>query len=391
MAGIVGVTVYSLVPRPVEVEVARVSRGPLRVTVDEDGQTRIKERYIVSAPLAGRLGRIGLHPGDAVEAGKTVLATVQAADPTLLDARAVAESEARVKATSAAVDRASAELEKAQAEHRYAAGELGRVSRLYETRAATRNELDAAELKERATAENLRAARFAVQVARYELEQARAALLHGQPEANSAAGTAHPAPFSVPAPITGRVLRVMQESSAVVTPGTPLLEVGDPADLEVEVDVLSRDAVRIRPGAKVFLEEWGGGQSLAGRVRVVEPAAFTKVSALGVEEQRVWVIADFADPPAQRPSLGDRYRVDARVVVWEGQSVLKVPVGALFRRGDAWAVFCVVKGRAALRSVTVGQRNDSEAEVVEGLREGDAVVLYPSDRVADGVAVAGRG
>ena len=388
--GLAGMLAYALAPRPVAADLARVERGPMRVTVDEDGLTRVKERYVVSAPLGGRLARTELHSGDAVVAGNTVLASIEPAEPTLLDARSVAETEARVKAAEAAVERAAANLEKAEAARQYAAAELRRVRQTYEGRSASQQELDDAELKDRAAGEEFKAAQFGQRVSQFEAEQARAALLYGGRVGPRVTPPRESAPFKIISPVSGQVLRVIQESSAVVTAGTPLLEVGDPADLEVEVDVLSRDAVRVRPGAKVFLEEWGGPAPLPGRVRVVEPAAFTKVSALGVEEQRVWVIADIVEPPEQRTALGDRYRVEAKIVVWEGQSVLKVPVGALFRHGDGWAVFRVDRGRAFLRHVRVGQRNASEAEVLEGLSEGDHTLLYPSDRITEGVRVSAR-
>jgi HlyD family secretion protein len=236
--------------------------------------------------------------------------------------------------------------------------------------------------------EEERSAQFAVQVAEYEVEQARAALLQVQPPPPGS--SARVTRFEVRSPIDGRVLHVFQESEAVVPAGTRLLELGEPADLEVEIDVLSRDAVRIAPSAKVLLEHWGGDAPLVARVRLIEPAAFLKVSALGIEEQRVYVIADLVDPPAKRARLGDAYRVEARIVLWESDDVLKVPAGALFRRGDGWAVFAVVDGRAELRPVQVGHNNGLEAEVLGGLAEGAAVVLHPSDRIQDGVAVAPR-
>jgi HlyD family secretion protein len=381
--------VWAFVPRPVAVDVASVTRGPMAVTVDEDGRTRIKERYVVSAPLAGRLLRIELHPGDPVDAGKTVIAAIEPPDPSLLDVRARAEAEARLGAARTAVDQAGPTLERARTNHRFAASELLRIRKAFEQGAATRAEFDAAEQKERTTHEDLRGAEFALRIAEFERNLAQAALTHADPAAGGDGG-ARPLRFEIRSPISGRVLRRFQESATVVSPGSQLVEVGDPADLEVEVDVLSRDAVRIKAGDRVLLDDWGGGAPLTARVRLVEPAAFTKVSSLGVEEQRVYVVADFVDPPESRPTLGDAYRVDARIVVWESDDVLRVPAGAVLRHGEAWAVFALVGGRVALRPVTLGQRNAAEAEVINGLAAGDLVVLYPSDRIRDGIRAVPR-
>ena len=328
---VVGVVIYAFMPKPVPVDLATVERGPLRVTVDEDGKTRIRERYIVSAPLSGRLQRITLHPGDAVEAGKTVVATIEPADPLLLDVRARTEAASRVKAAEATLKRTTPMLESALAELQLAQSELQRIQRLAEIKAATKKELDDAILIERVRTQEHKAASFAQDIAQYELEMARAALIRTQPPKS---GQENGWRFEIPAPCDGQVLRVFHEDSAVVSTATPLLEIGDPTDLEMEIDVLSSDAVAIKPGADVWIEHWGGPQPLRGYVRLVEPAAFTKVSALGVEEQRVNVIADFADPPENRVALGDRYRVEARIVTWEHPDVLKVPTAALFRHAE---------------------------------------------------------
>ena len=383
MAALVG---WAFVPRPVPVDVGTVTRGSMIVTVEEDGRTRIKERYVVSAPLAGRLLRIELHPGDHVEAGKTVIAAIEPSDPSLLDARARAEAEARLGAAKAALDQAGPNLERARTAHSFAASELRRVSKAFENRAATRAELDAVDQKERSTHEEMRAAQFALRIAEFERNLAQAALSHG----GEGGGTGGRLRFEITSPITGRVLRRFQESATVVSPGSQLVEMGDPADLEVEIDVLSRDAVRINPGNRVLLEDWGGGAPLTARVRLVEPAAFTKVSSLGVEEQRVYVVADFVDPPEKRTTLGDAYRVEAKIIVWESDRVLKVPAGALLRLGDEWAVFTLARGRVEVRPVTLGRRNATEAEVVTGLAAGDTVVQYPSDRIRAGIRAEPR-
>jgi HlyD family secretion protein len=308
-------------------------------------------------------------------------------DPELLDQRTRAQAEARVKAAETAREQAVPLLERARTTHEFAQTELERARNLYQNQTISHQEMDNAEQKERTTAAELKSAQFAVQIAEFELELAKAALLRTDPSAAQNSDAWH---FPILSPINGRVLRVFQESSAVVPAGARLLELGDPEDIEVEIDVLSADAVKIKPGAKAFLEHWGGDAPLLGRVRLVEPGGFLKVSALGVEEQRVNVIIDFTEPKEVRASLGDAYRVEARIVVWERDDVLKVPAGALFRAGEDWAVFVVDGGRAKVQRVLAGQRNDLEAEITEGVAPGTRVIVHPSDRVREGVAVKPR-
>lgn len=377
---LVGAIVYAFLPKPVPIEVARVTRGPLQVTVNHEGRTRIKERYVVSAPLSGRLSRVELHPGDPIKAKETLLTAIQPADPALLDPRARAEAEARVNAADATKNRAIPNLNRARAADELARTELERAQKLSAAGAMSYQELDNAELKARAAAEELKAAEFAVQIATFELEQAQAVLSGGNPGAVATR-------FEVRSPVNGLLLRVFQESESFVQPGTRLLEIGDPHDLEMEIDVLSTDAVKIRPGDKVLVEHWGGDAPLLGRVRLIEPSAFLKISALGVEEQRVNVIADFIDPPEKRATLGDAYRIEARIVVSEADNVLKVPVGALFRRGEEWAIFVSERGRARLRPVKIGRRNDLEAEVLSGLEENENLITHPNDKLRDGAKI----
>lgn len=393
---------YSFVPEPKEVDLATVDRGTVRVTVDEDGKTRIREKYIVSTPLAGRLLRINMDPGDPVVAGATLLATIEPRDPELLDARAVAQAEARVRVAESAVKKTEPMLEQARIEQGNAETQLARI------RSAELSFSDAdienAEARYLAASEELRSTKYAQEIAKFELQQAEAALLRSLPRAEAGDSTGLPNGdgasrdasgangwnFTILAPITGRVLRVFQESSAVVTAGMSLLELGDPNDLEIEIDVLSSDAVKIEPRAPVMLEHWGGELVLQGRVRLVEPSGFTKISTLGVEEQRVNVIVDLVDPIQNRRALGDGFRVEARIVVAEARDVLKVPASSLFRPPTGWAVFKLVGGRAVETKVEVGRQNGLEAEITAGLEEGDQVVVHPSDQIVDGVAVSER-
>jgi HlyD family secretion protein len=386
-AGMIGLLVYAFRSPPVDVDVAVVTRGPLRVSIDREGKTRIRERFVVSSPLAGHLQRIRLRAGDTVTANYTDLASIEPADPAFLDARAKSEAEARVRATDAARQRADAALARARQTHAFARAKVERLRLLRGTAAASEDEFDAADNREREAAEDVRGAQFATRVSTFEYELAKAALIRIQPKAGETADTER---FVIKAPVDGRVLRVFQESAAVVPAGTKLIELGDPTDLEMEIDVLSADAVKIPLGAKVIVEHWGGSAALLGRVRIVEPSAFLKVSALGVEEQRVNVIADFVDPPDRRPTLGDAYRVEASVVIWESDGVLKAPAGALFRRGNEWAAFAVRDGRARIAVVDIGHSNGLETEILGGVSEGDSIILHPSDRVVDGVRITPR-
>jgi HlyD family secretion protein len=384
---VAGGLAYSFWPRPIEVDVAQASRGPLRVTVDEDGKTRIKDRYTVSAPLGGRLQRISLRTGDPVTAGKTMLAAIEPGDPALLDERGRAEAEARVKAAEATRKQAVPKLERARIAYDLSVRELQRIRHMVIGRETTVQEHESAEHKERMALEEMKTAQFALQIADFELDLARAALTSTRPRSP---GDPDSWRFEVRAPVSGRVLRVFQESCVIVTPGQQLLEVGDPSDLEVEVDVLSSDAVKIPPDARVILEHWGGEQPLLGQVRLVEPSGFMKRSALGVEEQRVNVIIDFLDLPEKRRRLGDAYRVEARIVIWSADKVLKVPSGSLFRRGDEWAVFSIEDGRAQLRRIQVGRSNGLETEITSGLEAGATVVLHPGDKIQRGSRVLPR-
>lgn len=390
---------YGLMPVPLEVDMAEAQIGSIQVTVDQDGKTRIQERYIVSTPLAGRLLRIELDPGDEIEAGKTLLATVEPRNPELLDARTVAQAEARVKAAEAALERMEPTIDELEAAQEFAEAELQRVrqARLANPASVSESEVQSKLLDYRSRTAMLRSARHNQDIARFELEQARAALLRSRPQEELEAAGIHTENalengwnFTIRSPIDGRVLRVFQESSGVVAAGTSLLELGDPNDLEVEIDVLSRDAVKVKPGHTVLLEHWGGDRTLHGRVRLVEPSAFTKISTLGVEEQRVNVIVDLLDPLEERQALGDGFRVEARIIVAQASEVLKIPTSALFRVDDDWAAFKVVEGVAQLTRVQVGMNNGLEAEIKEGLAPGDLVVVHPGDNVLDGTLVEQR-
>ncbi len=417
----------ALYPRAEPVDVARIGRGPLQVTLEEEGKTRVRHRYVVSAPVAGRVLRIELEPGDRVEAGKTVLAAFAPAEPPLLDARSRREAAARVRAARAAVEQARSDEQRVQSQLALAEKDLGRTRELLAAGAVPEQSLDQAETQVRTLGESAAAAEAGVDGARHELELAQAALDVGSGTSDAGKATE----IVLHSPVDGVVLQRLHESSAVVGAGEPLLEVADPDELEIVADYLSTDAVRIRPGDPARVERWGGEGTLEARVRRVEPYGFTKVSALGVEEQRVNVVLDFADPHEAWSALGDGYRVETRVVVWQSGEVLKTPVSALFRppgsaaaakgapgreigraagaeeaRGlgegrddgtmdggtttEGWAVFVVRDGRAAETAVRIGHRSELEAEVLAGLETGEEVIVHPSEGVEDGSRVEAR-
>ncbi len=371
LLGLIGAGLW---PKPVPVETAQATLGTLRATVNEEGKTRIRQRYLVCAPVTGQLRRIPFKAGAEVKAGETILAIIDPVSPTLLDARTRTAAEARR-------DSAAANVEKNRATHTFALSELRRFEKLYADNTVSVQELETARVREASAAKELTAAESALRQAEAELAQFNV----GAGASGSTNGLCPPE--QIRAPATGRVLKVFEENARVVAAGTPLVEVGDPADLEVVVEVLSRDGAAIPADAKVEFDQWGGAEPLLGRVRLVEPAAFTKISALGVEEQRVNVIADLVTPPDQRRNVGDNFRVDARIIVWEAQDTLKVPVGALFRQGDQWAAFAVVDGRARLRLIKAGRSSGTETQVLDGLKRGDQVILYPGSRVQEGQRV----
>ena len=375
-------------PQPVPVDLAAVDLGPMTVTVGDDGITRVREVFLISAPLPGRLLRIDGEVGDAVTAGDTVLGRILPTDPAFLDPRRRSEQEAAVRAAEAAMGLEEAEVERLAAELEYAEAEHRRALALFERDTVAESYLERRRLEERSAAAALSTAQARLRVRQSELEAAQAALM--EPSSDSRLAGAHDAAsYPVVAPIAGRILQVLQESESVVAAGTPLVEIGDPRDLEVVVDLLSEDAVQVVAGADAYIEQWGGAP-LSGRVRRVEPFGFTKVSALGIEEQRVNVIIDFVDPPEAWATLGHGYRVDVRIVLWQSDSVLRVPVGALFRHQGDWAVFIANQDHARLRNIQIGHMNDEHAEIVGGLEDGNRVVLHPSDRIHDGVGITPR-
>lgn len=363
--------VLGLRPQPAVVETARVTVGPLRASVSEEGKTRIRDRYVVSAPVTGQLRRIPFKPGAEIHANDTLVAVIDPLPASPLDARHRALAEARLDSSRRALDAS-------RTAHELARRELSRIEQMFAANTVSPQELESAKLRETAAARDQIAAEGAVR-------QAEAELAEFAPAESRTQNT-----VAVRAPVSGRVLRVFQESARAVSSGTPLLEIGDPTNLEVVVEMLSRDGAAIPAGALVELDQWGGAQPLQGRVRLIEPAAFTKISALGVEEQRVNVVVDITTPLAERESLGDNFRVEARVIMWEDADALKVPSAGVFRRSTGWAAYVVRHGRAELIPVQIGRSSGVEMQVLDGLSAGDEVILYPGDRISAGQRVQPR-
>ena len=376
---------WSFVPAAVPVDVTEVTRGPMQVRISGEGQTRVKDIYSLSAPAAGRLLRVEAEAGDKVVAGQTRLAVIEPADPSILDSRSRAEARFTVQAAQDALTLAVAEADRAAAELAFARTELERAKTLRQNETISQRALDVAQLEVAKREAALKIAESTAKVRQHELETARARLL--TPVGNADDGEACCVP--VTSPVDGQVLRVLLESAGVVQAGTPLIEVGDPRQLEVVVDLLTADAARIAVGADAIISKWGGAD-LAGRVRRIEPFGYTKVSVLGIEEQRVDVVVDFADIGALPSALGHGFRVEVGVLEWSAEAVLKAPMSALFRSADGWAVFVLDAGHVRLTPVSGGHMNCHEVEILSGLAEGVRVVEHPGERILDGVSVVVR-
>lgn len=376
--GVAFVIRLAMQPTPTNVESGTVTRGAMRVTIDAEGKTRVHDRFVVAAPIAGKISRITLHRGDWVEAG-TVVANVAPPPLAPLDPRQLAEVRARVATAEELRHEANAIVEHARADCDQTRREFDRAEKLVETGDIPKQEFERLRTAEKTCLQQLEAAKFKARAAASEVEVAKAALI----AVERAGQSGNAITVAVRAPVRGRVLRVFEESERVVTPGTPLLEISNQS-LEIVVDVLSTDAVKIKPGAAAFIEGWGGDHAIRARVRMIEPSGFTKLSALGIEEQRVNVIADFVDSFS---TLGDGYRVEAKLVIWESENVLKVPASGLFRQGNNWSVFVIENGQAKLRTVEIGHRNAFDAEVQKGLQENETVIIHPASEINDGLLV----
>jgi HlyD family secretion protein len=371
---VVGGLVLAFRPKPVPVQVATATLGPLRQTVEEEGKTRMHDHFVLAASVAGKLRRIELHAGDSVRAGQLITWI----DPTPIEPRQTAVLEARLASAQATQRQAEADVGATQAENNQAATDLERTRKLFGQGVTSREAYDKAVNRSAAAGKQLDSAKSRVESAIFQVREAEAAL-------TTQAGVQASSPVAIRSPIAGRVLKLVEQSERVVTQGTPIIDIGHTPRLEVVADFLTQDAVKINPSMDAIIDDWGGDKPLRARVRLVEPGAFTKVSALGVEEQRVNVVLDFVDSPEK---LADAYRVEAQVVIWQSNNLLKVPSSALSRVGQEWIVFRVQNGRARRTVLQLGHRGASETEVLEGMKAGDIVIIHPSTEIDDGVRVA---
>lgn len=378
-------------PQPLMVDMGEVTRGTLRLTIDEEGRTRVRDAYVVSSPVAGQLQRVSVQPGDPVVRGETVVALMRPTNPAALDVRNREQAIAAVNAAEAALRVGRADLNAAMANRDLAEAELARTEQLVDRGISTGAALDRARQAARVAQANVDTAEAAISMREAEIANAQAQLIGFDDPglATAVGGGSDDIPLYAPA--DGRILRVIQQSETTLPAGAPIMEIGNiDNDLEVVVDLLSTDAVRVSVGDPVIIADWGGPADLAGEVIRVDPFGITQFSALGVEEQRVNAVIAFTDPTDHYTGLGHGFRVETRIVVWQAEETLIVPASALFRSRDAWAVFVVVEGVAELRNVEIGPNNGVAAQVTGGLSEGDRVVLYPSSGLSDGMRVAAR-
>ncbi len=378
LVGVIALFAYSFRPTPLTVETAPVERGLLRTTVDAEGKTRVRDRFVVASPIAGRLMRISLNRGDQVRRDE-VVARIEPLPLAPLDPRQLAEARARVITSEQMKHEAETGIEKIRTECQQADRELARTEKLVETGDLSRQEFERTRNASQTCRQQLEAATYRARAAASEVNVAKATLI----AVERAGQSGKSATVDVRAPVNGRVLKVVEESERVIAAGAPLLELSN-ASLEIVIDLLSVDAVKVKLGTDVLIEGWGGGQSLQARVRLIEPSAFTKVSALGIEEQRVNVIADFLDPGVP---LGDGYRVEAKIIIWESNEAIKIPMSALFRQGEAWNIFVVESGLAKQCAIETDHRSAFEIEVLKGLQAIESVIVHPAKEIADGMRV----
>ncbi|MBT2969893.1 MAG: efflux transporter periplasmic adaptor subunit [gamma proteobacterium symbiont of Ctena orbiculata] len=379
--------VWAFIPKPIPVDMLTLEPGEMTVTVDEEGETRVRDVFVLSAPIGGRALRIDAEVGDEVLAQQTKVAEIEPTDATLLDPRSEAQARADIRAAEANLVLAEASVKEARVELDFAQSELKRARKLRADAVMSERELEDAERTFRTRQAALETAIANRQARQAELERARAQLI--SPTETRVKSEDCPC-VPIRSPVDGRILKILHKSEGVVAAGEPLVEIGDPTDLEIVADLLSSDAVKVEQGQRVIIDNWGGDKPLAGVVRRVEPFGFTKVSALGIEEQRVNVIIDFSSPKEAWSRIAHGYQVDVRIVLWQGSGVLKLPLTALFRESDQWAAFVEHEGRASKRQVTLGRRTGLEAEILSGISAGERVVVHPGDKIAEGIQIEVR-
>ena len=374
-------------PRPVITEISALDRSSFRMTISEEGKTRVHDIYVLSAPVTGHLRRIDSDVGDAVEMSQTIVAEIEPIDPTFLDPRSEAQAKADIDTANSSVQLAQAEVKQAEAELEFASSELNRMRELRVNGSVSQRELDNARRTFKTSRAALATAQAALQMRSFEHERMKAELLSPATTQNQRGRCQC---LNIMAPVSGRILKIIHQSEGVVSAGTPLVEIGDPADIEIVIELLSSDAVKVEPGQLVEIRNWGGEGLLSGRVNRIEPVGFKKISALGIEEQRVNVIVDLQDSYERWSRLGHAYQLDVDIILYEGTDVLNVPVTALFRDGQNWVIYVVKEGIVEKRTLEVGRQNAFKAEILSGLSEGEKYVVYPNNLIKDGVKVEAR-
>jgi len=385
-----GLLVYAFLPEPVKVDMITVEIGDLLVTIEGEGKTRIHDIYVVSTPMEGRVTRIESEPGDIVMAGKTTIAKMYPANPGFLDKRSATQAKADVDGAQAALSLSNARVKQARVKLEYELADFRRTEKLYKNRNVSKARLERDELRIKTLRADLDTALSNQKVMQARLTAAKVRLLQPDEASLAQSTTEENCQICIHSPVDGRVLRILHKSESIVPVGTPLVEIGDPADLEVNIEMLSTNAVRVKVGDSALIKRWGGGEDIQARVKVIEPSGYTKISALGVEEQRVNVILNFTDPMEKWSALGDAFRVEAAIIIDQAKGVVKVPLSALFRQNEQWSVFKIIDDSVVLQKVDVGFRNDRFAQIVKGLEAGDRIVTHPGNRVQEGVRVSAR-
>lgn len=385
---VLGLLIFAFIPEPVKVDMFTLGKSDLLVTLEGEGKTRIHDIYTVYAPIDGRITRIESEPGDRVTAAETVIANMFPANPQFLDKRRETQAKADIEGARAALSLAKARVKQARAELEFELSDFKRTEKLFHQQTVSKAHLERAELRIKTLRAELETAISNQEVMESRLVAAQAMLV--QPEEQEESGNGGDCHICIHSPVDGRVLRILHKSESIVAVGTPLVEIGNPVDLEVSIEMLSTNAVKVKAGDDALIKRWGGEQDIKARVRLIEPSGFTKVSALGVEEQRVNVILTFTDPKEKWQSLGDAFRVEAAIIIDKAENVITVPLSALFRQEEKWSVFKVVDGYVVLQGVEVGRRNDRFAEIISGLAADEQVISYPGNKVAAGVRVEKR-
>jgi len=386
---IIGLLIFAFLPEPIKVDMITVSKGDLLITMEGEGKTRIHDIYTVSAPMDGRITRIEIEPGDRITAGETTIANMYPANPSFLDKRTETQAKADMEGAKAALSLANSRVKQTKAQLEFDLAELKRIETLFKNNNVSKASLERAELQLKSLIAELETALSNKQVMMSRLEAAKARLL--QPNKSELSkDNEKDCQICIHSPVDGRVLRILHKSEGIVPIGTPLVEIGDPADLEVNIEMLSTNAVKIKVGNPALIKRWGGNHDINARVKIIEPSGYTKISALGVEEQRVNVILSFTDPREKWSKLGDAFRVEAAIIIDQATDVIKIPISALFRNNEIWSVFKVVEGIVQLQSVEVGRRNNQYVEILSGLNTGDQIITHPGNAIDIGVKVESR-